>query len=124
MVEDVKRELKREDWYASERMTDQPDLRVVRLNARIHSQREQLSHSQFVIGRLKARIVELDAECERAWEAYRIAHDQAMANGERITPEIDRALRQAHRDGAELLGLIPPANALKLTVVKTMGENG
>ena len=30
----------------------------------------------------EARIAELDAECERAWNAYRIAHDQAMANGE------------------------------------------
>jgi hypothetical protein len=26
----------------------------------------------------------LNAECERAWEAYRIAHNQAMANGEAL----------------------------------------
>ena len=27
-------------------------------------------------------IERLNAECERAWEAYRIAHNQAMTNGE------------------------------------------
>lgn len=26
-------------------------------------------------------LAQLDAECERAWKAYRIAHDQAVANG-------------------------------------------
>jgi hypothetical protein len=31
-----------------------------------------------------AKIADLDAECERAWEAYRIAHDQAMSNGEAL----------------------------------------
>lgn len=34
------------------------------------------------IERLEKRVEELDAECERAWAAYRIAFDQACANGE------------------------------------------
>jgi hypothetical protein len=31
--------------------------------------------------RQAAAVEALNAECERAWSAYRIAHDQAMANG-------------------------------------------
>lgn len=35
-----------------------------------------------LITRQAEEIARLDAECERAWEAYRIAQDQAMKNGE------------------------------------------
>jgi hypothetical protein len=33
---------------------------------------------------LRAEVVKLNAECERAWRSHAIAHEQAMANGQAL----------------------------------------
>jgi hypothetical protein len=45
---------------------------------------DRLAVLQPLLDERDAKIADLDAECERAWEAYRIAHDQAMSNGEAL----------------------------------------
>jgi hypothetical protein len=46
-----------------------------------------------IFERIAKSLEALDAECERAWRSYHIAHDQAMSNG--------HALAEARASGME-----------------------